>query len=75
MLKTERRDWAGGVKVRRTLRILRWTITVSFCKKRGLWDRFGGGWKWSLGLRASESTLLIDCLTFTVTITEAQHGN
>lgn len=75
MLKTEHRNWAGGVKVHRKFRLLRWNVTVSTCKKRGLWDRFGGGWKWSLGVRVGGSTVLIDCLTFTVSITGAKHGN
>ncbi len=41
-------------------------LSISFRWRSGknLWGRFGGGWQWALGFRASGGALLLDCLIF-----------
>lgn len=31
-------------------------------QSNGPWERFGGGWKWKLGIAASSGTIIIDLL-------------
>lgn len=35
---------------------------------KSLWGRFGGGWQWALGFEATKSTLLLNCLIFSLMI-------
>ncbi len=49
-------------------------LRVSFCWKSSkcLMGRFGGGWQWALGFRSSGSTLLLDCLVFSLMISRSK---
>jgi hypothetical protein len=41
-------------------------IKIEWRSKKNLWGRFGGGWNWKLGLQAGGSTIILDCLVFTL---------
>ena len=43
-------------------------ISFNWRSSKSLWGRFGGGWQWALGFRASKSTLLLNCLIFSLMI-------
>lgn len=43
-------------------------ISFRWQSSKSLWGRFGGGWQWALGFEASKSTLLLNCLIFSLMI-------
>ncbi len=49
-------------------------LRVSFCWKSSkcFMGRFGGGWQWALGFRSSRSTLLLNCLVFSLMISRSK---
>lgn len=34
--------------------------------RKNLWGRFGGCWNWELGFQASSTTLIVNCLIFSL---------
>jgi len=43
-------------------------ISFHWRSSKCLWGRFGGGWQWAVGFEASNRTLLLNCLIFSVMI-------
>ena len=55
-------------EVYKRFRICNLNISFHARSSKNLWGRFGGGWQWALGFEASKSTLLLNCLVFTIMI-------
>lgn len=54
--------------IRKIFYIGKFKITFHRGDKNSMWGRFGGGWQWKLGFQASKSTLLLNCLVFSLMI-------
>lgn len=45
-----------------------WTVTYRRRTRDELWGRFGGGWQWEVGFQLGGSTLWLNCLVFSVSV-------
>lgn len=43
-------------------RLGNWNVRYEHKSNKEFWGRFGGGWNWSLGIKFSPSTIVIDLL-------------
>ena len=59
-------DVAPRLEIRRELRIGNLSAVFSWRSRKSLWGRFGGGCNWKLGAQAGCSTLIVDCLVFSL---------
>jgi hypothetical protein len=55
--------WIGDLKIR-----------IYWRNPDGLMGRFGGGWNWKLGLQWSSSSVIINCLVFSITLYAKKGG-
>jgi hypothetical protein len=67
-------------EMRKSIVIGRLKTTYHWRSRKNLWGRFGGGWNWELGLQIGGTTVILNCLIFSLTFTWAkramkQNGN
>jgi len=56
------------LEITKTAKIGRWKFTFNWRSKKNLWGRFGGGWNWNLGVKASGSTIILNLLVCSLCI-------
>lgn len=49
-------------------RVGRWHLKLLWKRRDVYMGRFGGGWNWSLGFQLGASTLILNCLVFSIRI-------
>ncbi len=54
-------------EIRKTVYIGRLKVEYHWRSSKNLWGRFGGGWNWELGLQIGGSTIIVNCLIFSLT--------
>ena len=59
-------------EIRRRFNVGALRISFTWKSSKCLMGRFGGGWQWALGFRASKSTLLLNCLVFSLMISKTK---
>lgn len=67
-VKIGARPWFSDYVFDKRLEIGRLKIRVDMRKRNGWMGRFGGGWNWKLGISIGGSTVLIDLLVISVSI-------
>lgn len=57
-------------EIRKRFNVGQVRISFTWKSSKHLMGRFGGGCQWALGFRASGSTILLDCLIFSLMISK-----
>lgn len=53
-------------EIRKVMNVGRHKFEFHWRSKANMWGRFGGGWNWELGIQVGRSTVILSCLTFTL---------
>ena len=66
------------MKTVQTTEIIKWwkvgpvVIKYHWRSKENLFGRFGGGWNWKLGVSGGDTTVIVDCLVFSLRFSKAK---
>ena len=55
-------------EIRKRVDIGKLSIRFHWRSSKNLWGRFGGGWNWALGFKASRSTIILRFLIFSIKV-------
>ena len=53
-------------EIRKAVKFGRHELEFHWRSKDNLWGRFGGGWNWILGVQVGSTTVIANCLVFSL---------
>lgn len=63
----------AGRTYRHKVHLFGWRFKYERRTRDSFMGRFGGGWQWELGFQASSSTLIINCLVFSIRVNKLEY--
>lgn len=54
------------IEVTKVFKLGRLRAKYHWSSSKNLWGRFGGGWNWELGIQIGSTTVILNCLIFSL---------